>query len=112
MELTKSREATERPSDDDSSPSPSWGRQSSNRMDDSMLELHDEIVERAWLLKTEMRWVRDDRNPLNAFRWFVWERFGTGDPPSRAERAIADEVTTVTAASVPILPNLRLLRAS
>jgi len=112
MDLTKSREATGRPSDDDSYPSPSWGRQSSNRIDDSMVDLHDEIVEHAWLLKTEMRWVRDDRNPLNAFRWFVWERLGTGDPPSRVERATADKVTTVTAASVPILPNPRLLRAS
>jgi len=77
-----------------------------------MVDLHDEIVEHAWLLKTEMRWVRDDRNPLNAFRWFVWERLGTGDPPSRVERVTAGEVTTVTDASVLIPPNLPLLRAS
>ena len=112
MELTKSKEATERPSDHDSSPSPSWGRQSSNRMDDSIIDLHDEIIERAWLLKTQMRWVRNDRNPLNAFRWFAWDRWGIGDPPSRVERATAGEVTRVTDASVSILPNLRLLRAS
>ncbi len=84
----------------------------SNRMDDSMVDLHDEIIEHAWLLKTRMRWVRNDRNPLNAFRWFVWDRLGIGDPPSRVERATADEVTTVTGASVSILPNVPLLRAS
>jgi len=77
-----------------------------------MVDLHDEIVEHAWMLKTEMRWVRNDRNPLNAFRWFVWERLGSGDPPSRVERATADEGTTETDASLVILPNLRLLRAS
>ena len=84
MELVKSKETTERPSDDGRSLGSSWVGPSSNRMDDSMVELHDEIIERAWLIKTKMRWVRDDRNPLNAFRWFVWDRLGIGDPPSRA----------------------------
>jgi hypothetical protein len=86
MELAKSKEATERPSDDRSSLGPSRGVRTANRRDDSIVELHDEAVERAWLLKTEMRWVRDDRNPLNAFRWFVWDRLGIGDPPSRATK--------------------------
>jgi hypothetical protein len=89
MEFAKSKETTERPSDDSSSLGPDYER----------------IIEHAWLLKTAMRWVRDDRNPLNAFRWFVWDRLGIGDPPSRVQRAATDEVTTVTADSVPILPN-------
>lgn len=68
--------------------------------------LHQQIVEHAWLLKATMRWVRDDRSPLNAFRWFVWDGLGIGDPPSRVERAKADKVIALTAGYVPILPNL------
>jgi len=90
MEFAKSKETTERPSDEGSSLGPEYER----------------VIEHAWLLKTTMRWVRSDRSPLNAFRWFVWDRLGIGDPPSRVERAPADEVTTVTADPVPILPDL------
>jgi hypothetical protein len=90
MEFAKSKETTERPSDDSSSLGPDYER----------------IIEHAWLLKSAMRWVRNDRNPLNAFRWFVWDRSGIGDPPSRVERVAAGEVTTVTDDPVPILPNL------
>jgi hypothetical protein len=60
MELMKSRERTEHP-----------------------VAGHDAIVEHAWLLKSQMRWVRDDRSPVNAIRWRVWDRMGTGRPPSR-----------------------------
>ena len=67
--------------------------------------LHQQIVEHAWLLKATMRWVRDDRSPLNAFRWFVWGRLGIGDPPSRVEKATADKVIALTAGYVRILPN-------
>ena|ERR1039458_1957563 len=108
MELAKSKETTDRPSDDGSSLGPGWGGPSSNCIDDSML---DPIIEHAWLLKSAMRWVRDDRSSLNAFRWFVWDGLGIGDPPSRVERVAADEVTIVTADSVPILPNRRPLKA-
>ncbi len=90
MEFAKSKETTERPSDDGSSLGPEYER----------------VIEHAWLLKSAMRWVRNDGSPLNAFRWFVWDRLGIGDPPSRVERATADEVTTVTADPVPIPPNL------
>jgi hypothetical protein len=62
---TESRETSERPSDDGTS----LGRD------------YERIIEHAWLLKTAMRWVRDDRSPLNAFRWFVWDRLDLGDPP-------------------------------
>jgi hypothetical protein len=62
MELMKSKESTEHP-----------------------LDVHDAIAEHAWLLKSQMRWVRDDRNPVNAVRWRVWDRMGTGNPPSRVE---------------------------
>ncbi len=95
MEFAKSKETTERPSDDGSSLGPDYER----------------IIEHAGLLKTAMRWVRDDRNPLNAFRWFVWDRLGIGDPPSRVQRVTTDEVTTVTADSVPILSNRRHVQA-
>ena len=86
MELATSREITERPSDNGSSLPSRWGGPSPERTDDSMAELHDESIEHAWLLKSEMRWVRDDRYPIGAFRWFVWDRFGVGDPPSRVQR--------------------------
>ena len=89
MEHAKSKETAERPSDEGSSPGPSWGGPSSDRIDDSMV---DPIVEHAWMLKTTMRWVRNHRSPINAFRWFVWDRLGIGDPPSRVERATPDEV--------------------
>jgi hypothetical protein len=86
MELAKSKETTERPSEDGISLARHWAGPGPNRIDDSKVELHDEIVEHAWLSKSEMRWVRDDHNPLGAFRWFVWDRFGAGDPPSRVQR--------------------------
>jgi hypothetical protein len=58
----------------------------SSRLDDWIVDPHQETVEQAWSLKTQMRWVRDDRNPVNAFRWFVWDCLGAGDPPSRVEQ--------------------------
>jgi hypothetical protein len=108
MEITKSKETTDRPSDDGSSLGPGWGGPSSNEIANSML---DPIIVHAWSLKSAMRWVRDDRSPLNSFRWFVWDWFGIGDPPSTVERTAAGEITTVTADSVPVLPNRRLLKA-
>ena len=87
MELAKSKETTtERPSEDGILLAPRWGGPSLDRIDDSKVELHDEAIEHAWLSKSEMHWVRDDRNPLGAFRWFVWDGFGIGDPPSRVQR--------------------------
>ena len=85
MELATSKETTERPSDDGNSLGPRWVGSSCNRIDDSKVERHDEIIEHAWLLKTEMQWVRNDRNPLSAFRWFAWDRLGIGDPPSKVQ---------------------------
>jgi hypothetical protein len=78
MELVNTRETTERPSDAGSRAGPEF-----DRVTDLAVDLQDGDVESAWLLKTRLRWVRDDRNPLNAFRWFFWNRFGVGDPPSR-----------------------------
>jgi hypothetical protein len=98
MESTKSKETTERLSDDDSFFGPRWGGPSSNRIDDSMVDLH-------WEIGIE-HWVPDDHSRLNRLRWFVWDLVGIGNPPSRAERATAEEVTTVPADSVPILQNL------
>jgi hypothetical protein len=85
MDLTMSKEATERRSDDGSSLDSRWGGSSSDRKDDQMVDLTNEVVERAWLWKANMRWVRNDRSPLNAFRWFVSDWLGIGDPPSRVE---------------------------
>ena len=108
MELTKSKEITDRPSDDGGSLGPGRVGPSSNEIANSVL---DPIIVQAWLLKSTMRWVRDDRGPLNSFRWFVWDWFGIGDPPSTVERTAAREITTVTADSVPLLPNRGLLKA-
>lgn len=92
MELAKSKESTECPSDDGSSLDPGRGGPSSNRIVDSVVDLRSEqIIEHAWMLKTGMRWIRNDRNALNAFRWFVWDRLGIGDPPSRVERTTSAE---------------------
>ena len=88
MDLTMSKETTERPSDHGSlvdSVDTCSGGPSSNRQDDPTVDLSYLAVERAWLSKAEMRWVRNDRSPLNAFRWFVSDWLGIGDPPSRVE---------------------------
>jgi hypothetical protein len=57
----------------------------SKKSTENPVDRHDAIVEHAWLVKSQMRWVRDDRNPVNAIRWRVWDRMGTGNPPSRVE---------------------------
>jgi hypothetical protein len=88
------------------------GRPSDDGTSTSLGPDYEKIIEHAWLLKTAMRWVRNDRNPLNAFRWFVWDRLGIGDPPSRVESATADGARTVTAGSVPTLPNGRHLKVA
>ncbi len=86
MELVKSKETTKLPSDSgrplDSHP----GGPRSPRIEDSMVGPHDESVEHAWLLKSEMQWVREDRNPVNALRWLVWDRLSVGHPPSRVTK--------------------------
>ena len=40
-------------------------------------------VEDAWLLKSTMEWARDDRGPIKAFRWRIWDLRSLGHPPSR-----------------------------
>ena len=66
--------------------------------DDAVVEFHYEV--------TIEHWVRDDRSRSSRFRWFVWDWSGIGEPPVRAETAIADEVTTVTGTeAVPIVHN-------
>ncbi len=100
MEHTKSNPTFERESDDAILPlGHSGDRPISSRTDDPVVEFHYEI--------TIEHWVRDDRNRRNRFRWFVWDWLHIGNPPSRAETATADEVTTVAGAeSVPIVQNL------
>jgi hypothetical protein len=100
MERAKSNLTFERESDDAIlSLGHSGDRPSSSRTGDPVVEFHYEI--------TIEHWVRDDRSRRKRFRWFVWDWLHIGDPPSRAETATADEVTTVTGAeSVPIVQNL------
>jgi hypothetical protein len=92
MELAKTKEGSE--------------LRSSSLIDDSMVDLH-------WEISIE-HWVRDDRSLLHRLRWLVWDVVGLGDPPSKAERATAEEVTTVRADSVTALPdqpNRRLVKS-
>jgi len=55
-----------------------------------------QTVESAWLQKSTMRWVRDDRDPLKAFRWFLRDRWGITHPPS-----LVEERPSTTGASIP-----------
>lgn len=97
MELTEYTETTQGVLDDGNSLGPSSDGPCS-------------MVDVYWEICIE-HWVPDDRSRLNRLRWFVWNVLGVGNPPSRAEIATAEEVTTVTADSVltlPKLPNRRL----
>jgi len=112
MALTKTERAPEHPTGQVASRGVGGGGPSLHRVADSTVHHCDEIVEHAWLLKSELRWVRDTHNPLNALRWFAWDRLGVGHPPSRTQRVAADEVPTVKADSGPILSNRWRLRAA
>jgi hypothetical protein len=73
--------------------------------DDFVFELHWEV--------TREHEVRDERSRLKGLPCFVSDHLGIGDPPSRAERATVDQITTVRVLSLPIrknLPNRRLVR--
>jgi len=100
MERAKSNLTFERESDNAIlSLGHSGDRPISSQSEGTVVEFHYEI--------TIEHWVRDDRNRRNRFRWFVWDWLHIGDPPSRAETATADEITTVTGAeSLPIVQNL------
>jgi hypothetical protein len=104
MALTTSKKTTEHPSDGGGSLDPRSDAPSSNCVD-SMVELH-------WGLSIE-HWVPDHGSRFNRFRWFVFDLLGIGNPPSRLERATAEEVTRVGADSMPDLPdspNRRLVK--
>lgn len=92
MEPTKYTETTEGPLDRGNSLGPSWDGPCS-------------MVDVYWEICIE-HWVPDDQSRLNRLRWFVWNLLGVGNPPSRAEIATAEEVTTVTADSALTLPKL------
>ena len=68
-------------------------------------QLQQHVVEEVRLSKATMRWVRDDRSPVSVFPWFLLDRLGIGDPPSRVERATADKVVAMTAGCVRIRPS-------
>jgi hypothetical protein len=100
MERARSKPTFEREPDDAIlSPDLNADRLIPSRVDEPVVEFHYEV--------TVEHWVRDDRSRGNRLRWFVWDRLHIGDPPSRAETATADEVTTVRgAASVPLVQNV------
>ncbi len=85
MDLTIAKETIERRSDAGTSVDPLRGGASSPCMDAPAVDLSTQVVEDAWLLKSKMRWVRNDRGPLNALRWFVKDSLDIGDPPSKVE---------------------------
>ncbi len=94
MELTKSKVATQQPSDSRS------------------LGSHDDLVDLHWEISVDYE-VPDTQTRTNRLRWFVWSLVRIGNPPSKTKTATASEVTTVTASSVPSQmhwPNRRLSR--
>lgn len=68
----------------------------------------DQDVVRAWELKAQMQWVRNDHGLLNGFRWFLSDRYGLGRPPAGvAKRPVPYESTALTGDRA--VPTLRLV---
>lgn len=104
MELAKTTEAVEQPWNDGVSPVARWGQ----TIGDSSTV--DQDIERAWELKAELRWVRNDHGPLNGFRWLLWDWYGLGHPPSGVEkRPTSEQPTAMTGDAAPSAPDLRLV---
>jgi hypothetical protein len=85
VNLTKPDETTEDAVRNDCLGVADWGGPTSSYIRDAIPEEARRIVEHAWSAKTLIRWTRDDRGPLNALRWRIWDHFNTGHPPSRPE---------------------------
>jgi hypothetical protein len=67
----------------------------------------DPDIARAWELKTELQWVKSDGGRVNGFRWFLYDRFGLGRPPTRVEQRPRHEHSEDDAISTA--PTLRLV---
>jgi hypothetical protein len=92
MKLVKTTEAVEHPSSVGVLPA---GREESATV--------DQDVVRAWELKSQTQWVRNDRGLINGFRWFLLDRYGLGHPPAGVEKK------PVPYESTPSVPTLRLV---
>jgi hypothetical protein len=70
----------------------------------------DQDVARAWELKAQLQWGRNDRGPLNGFRWFIRDRYGLGRPPAGVEKKLAPyESTALTGDGARTIPTLDLV---
>ena len=60
-----------------------------NQINTSTLDVD---LDDTWELKSKLRCVRDERGPLNALRWLLWERYGSATRPrgSKHGRIVAD----------------------
>jgi hypothetical protein len=96
MELAKRTEPVDPPQPLRASPVARW-----ETKDDSLLG--DQDVARAWELKAQLCWSRNDHGPLNRFRWFIWGRYGAGRPPSRVEQKSMRRGHTDTSSIAPFL---------
>jgi hypothetical protein len=101
MELAKPTESLDR----------TWNLEISpvDRRDDSTVDsstINDDVA-RAWELKAGLQWARNDRGPVNGFRWLLWDRFGMGRPPSGVEQRPTprqpESLSPGTAAGTPTL---------
>jgi hypothetical protein len=82
------------------------------RLEDTICESStvDRDVARAWELKADLQWVRNDSGPINGFRWFLWGKFGLGRPPSGVEqRPTRGGPTVLRHEAAPIAPTLHLV---
>jgi hypothetical protein len=104
MELAKSTEAFDSWWDSETSPEARWDRAAfgSRAVDEDLI--------RAWEVKAGLQWVRNDDTPLKRLRWFVWDRYGVGRPPSRVEeKASVEELAGTPDEVVASSPVLRVV---
>ncbi len=104
MELAKSTDTVEQPWHDGFAPV----ARSDHAIDASSTV--DRDLARAWEVKAALRWVKNDRGPVNGLRWLLWDKHGLGRPPSAVEpRPTADDPTVVMHDSASPAPVLRLV---
>ena len=62
---------------------PEDGAPGAGQVRDDQADEGARAVEDAWRVKSTMEWARDDRGPIRAFRWHIWDLCSLGHPPSR-----------------------------
>jgi len=102
MDLAKSTEAFDSWWDSETSPMARWDQAAfgSRAVDEDLIHARE--------VKAGLQWVRNDDSPLKRLRWFVWDRYGLGRPPSRVEkRASAEESASAPSDVAPsdVAPN-------